>query len=181
VPADYETDDGYRLGLWVSNRLRDYKKGVLDELRVRQLESLPGWTWDRRESDWEEGVIAIEKYIREVGDALVPALHITADGFKLGGWVTGLRTRYKNGRLPQSKIRVLEALPGWSWDVRADKWEKGFAHLASYAHDHGNCRVPEKHVTTDGYRLGQWVSVQRRSKFLAEERRVRLESLPGWG
>jgi len=46
----------------------------------------------------------------------------------------------------------------------------------------GHARVPQS-WREDGYRLGQWVGVQR-SDFkkgqLGEARRERLEGLPGW-
>jgi hypothetical protein len=47
----------------------------------------------------------------------------------------------------------------------------------------GHGRVPVDYRDGDGFRLGQWVSVQRwryKQGKLSEERRHRLEAVPGW-
>jgi Helicase associated domain len=72
-------------------------------------------------------------------------------------------------------------LPGWSWDVPLERWKEGFSHLKQFSEREGHCRVPNRYKTDDGYRLGEWVSKQKRAKnTMAPDRRQRLEALPGW-
>jgi hypothetical protein len=53
-----------------------------------------------------------------------------------------------------------------------------FAHLQSYFNEYGHCRVPATYKTTDGYKLGQWVRIQRTYRDgLSESRRDRLNEL----
>ena len=50
VPADYITEDGHKLGTWVSNQRQSYKRGKLSPQRQQLLESLPGWAWTARKT-----------------------------------------------------------------------------------------------------------------------------------
>jgi hypothetical protein len=71
---------------------------------------------------------------------------------------------------------------GWTWNVRDDAWEQGFAYLQNFVEREGHAKVPQRHVE-DGYRIGRWVMAQRReyqNGRLAPQRRSRLNATPGW-
>ena len=73
--------------------------------------------------------------------------------------------------------------PGWSWDPFADLWEEGFRRLVQYVERTGNALVQVAYTTDDGYKLGQWVKVQRREHSngaLDADRERRVEGLNGW-
>src|SRR5260221_8220695 len=62
-----------------------------------------------------------------------------------------------------------------------ESWMFRFGLLETFVDKNGSCRVPVRFKAGDGFALGQWVNVQRRSKDLMDpDRRQRLEALPGW-
>ena len=104
----------------------------------------------------------LETFVKVHGHSGVTRFYETNDGYRLGNWVNAQR-KYRDNMDPERQQR-LEALPGWSWDVWADRWEEGFSHLKQFVEREGHCRVPLKYKTDDGYGLGQWNSNQRRAK-----------------
>lgn len=60
-------------------------------------------------------------------------------------------------------------------------WSFFFGLLEAYVEREGDANVTSDHKTESGYRLGQWVSVQRKSRNnVSPERKARLEALRGW-
>jgi hypothetical protein len=58
--------------------------------------------------------------------------------------------------------------------------EEGFAHLEAFFRDHGHCRVAQSYMTADGYKLGQWIAVQRTTMSkgrLSKAREARLNAI----
>ena len=181
VPQQWREDD-YRLGEWVINQRAQFQRGTLDPERRAQLEAVPGWTWDTREALWEEGFAKLESFVKRDGHARVPA-QWREDDYQLGAWVNTQRTRFVQRTLEPERRAQLEAVPGWTWDVREALWEEGFAKLESFVEREGQARVPRKHRDAGGYRLGDWVITQRhvfQQGTLEPERCARLDAVPGW-
>jgi hypothetical protein len=129
---------------------------------------------------WEEGFSRLKHFSEREGHCRVPRSHKTEEGYRLGQWVNVQRTNKKG--LDPSRLQRLEALSGWDWDPYLSRWEEGFSRLKHFSEREGHCRVPQSYKTEEGYRLGQWVSVQRRTnnKGLDPGRRQRLAALSGW-
>jgi superfamily II DNA or RNA helicase len=178
VLQDYKTnnDGGYRLGNWVG--VQRTKKDKMDPDRRQRLETLPGWSWNARVDRWEEGFFYLKEFAEREGHCRVSQKHMTDGGYPLGQWVSSRRTI--KDRMDPDRLQRLEALPGWSWGVLSDKWQKGFFYLKEFVEREGHCRVPTAYKT-NGYRLGSWVGNQRTKKDKMDaDRRQRLEALPGW-
>jgi lysozyme family protein len=172
VPGKYKLPDGYRLGGWVMEQRQN--RGTLSADRKARLDAL-GFDWDPSETAWEQGFEHLLAYAQEYKNCRVPHLYKSSDGYGLGSWV--LKQRQNRGTLSADREARLDAL-GFDWNPHDTDWEQGFEHLQAYAQEYKNCRVPHPYKSSDGYRLGKWVSVQRLSQDkLSNDRKARLDAL----
>jgi superfamily II DNA or RNA helicase len=177
VPVDYVTE-GKPLGGWCARQRQAYKRRELAAERATRLAGLPGWTWTPNDDKWLRLFRALKGYVEERGDARVPRGFETRTGDKLGQWVGAQRN--KRSKLGPERVALLETLPGWSWDPRADGWEFMFELLKQFGEREGDYNVPGKH-REGGEALGKWVNKQRTRKAeLLPERIARLDEVPGW-
>ncbi|GIM90107.1 DEAD/DEAH box helicase [Paractinoplanes toevensis] len=112
-------------------------------------------------SPWWEGYGAAAQYHAEHGHLFVHVDHVTSTGYRLGSWIHHQRKARRRGQLPAARIRALDTL-GMLWDPRGARWETGLLHAAQYRAREGHLRVPPDYVTDSGYRLGQWIRLQRK-------------------
>lgn len=174
--------DGFRLGQWAAVQRTLFAKDSLEAERQQRLEALPGWAWNTHSDAWEEGFSRLVAYAEEHGDSRVP-MPYEVDGYRLGYWVSNQRSLFAKDSLDPDRQRRLEALTGWSWNALVNRWEQGFVQLVAYVKEHGDAKVPQNYRSPDGFRLGVWVTVQRReyaSKNIDPDRQQRLDVLPGW-
>lgn len=177
VPQSFKATDGFALGSWVQIQ-RTSRDSISGERRAR-LESLPGWVWNMIDAKWESGFQCLQAYAKANGNARVVIGYRTAEGFRLGQWVSVQRLN-SDGITVERRAR-LEALSGWSWDPRTDAFEEGIRHVQEYIGREGHCRIPALFKSADGYRVGSWVNTQRTTRNkLSPDRKLRLEGIPGW-
>jgi hypothetical protein len=176
VPSNLKLDDGFALGGWITAQRS--KRDALDQDRVNKLESLQGWVWNSIDAQWEEGYDNLCKYAANHKDLLIPAKYVNDEGYKLGQWVVVQRT--KREFLSETKVKRLEALEGWVWDVLEAQWIVGYNHLREYVSKFGTCEISPNYVCDDGYKLGAWVKKQKYRKNILSSRLDRLLEIKGW-
>jgi hypothetical protein len=84
LTALYKTDDGFRLGAWVSKQ-RQAKNTTEPDRRLR-LEMLPGWSWDVLSDWWEEGFSHLKQFAERERPCRVPISYRTENGYILRQW-----------------------------------------------------------------------------------------------
>jgi hypothetical protein len=118
-------------------------------------------------------------YEQEASNCLVPLRYKDQDGNPLGSWVS---TQRKTKHLLSSeRIKKLELLNGWSWDVLEDKWNQSFEELKAYYNLNKTYSFPRNRKSPNGIKLSTWLSTQKNSRLkLSKERIKKLESLENW-
>ena len=182
IPSKGEVDRNVKkLGNWIVLQRAIYKKGILSNEKIILIEKIRGWVWEPIASQWQEGYRNLKLYIQN-HKSICSQSFVTDDGYKLGIWVSGQRTNYSRNTLPQDRINLLEQLLEWSWNPLEVTWQNGYVYLKNYIEK--NQKLPSiSYETKDGYKLGNWVYVQRtnyRNNKLSTEKITMLEKLSGW-
>jgi superfamily II DNA or RNA helicase len=181
VIRSHKLSNGFELGVWIARQRLNREQLTPDQ--VTKLESLPKWSWDAISDRWNDSYSYLVQYIKKEGNSRVPQNFRVEGGFNLGNWVSIQRRDRFNGSYDKSRIKKLEALPDWTWDPIEDRWNEGFSNLVQYVEKKGHARVTKRFETKDGFKLGQWVGVQRRDRdtnTYDQDRIKKLEALPAW-
>ena len=113
----YPSSHSGSLGRWVSLQRRFHKEKRVSLSRVRQLESLPNWSWNPLGEKWNQNFDLLKKYVTQhkIYPSQSPTLSLTPQSKSLAGWISERRKEYKDKTLSRDRIQKLESLPGWSW------------------------------------------------------------------
>ena len=170
VESRYVTKDGICLGAWLSN-LRTWESSgahpkYLTAERKNALEEI-GMIWSKLNYYWENNFSAAVKYYKENGNLIVPSNFVSADGVRLGSWISRLRKLRKGqgkGTPPTAEqIKRLDDI-GMVWELNITrKWDNAYAFAKKYFEANGDLLVPSSYKTETGFSLGQWVQNQRKA------------------
>ncbi|MEN3309854.1 MAG: hypothetical protein V7603_6056 [Micromonosporaceae bacterium] len=168
---------GIGIGEWAFKQRLARSHGRLSADRIARLERIPGWYWDRDTSDWADTYAVLKAFAartgsvaeNEVGASVLDGLY--SMGYprrRLGVWCAAQRQSYRLGTLDAERVRMLEALPGWSWDAGLSAQHVAMIQaLISFCELEGHASVPEDHEE-DGRALGKWCWAIRRAKLLGQ-------------
>jgi len=161
IPATYETDDGVKLGAWISHQRRDFSDNRLSKDKIELLEKI-GMIWSVFDAQWDEYYEYAKKYFSENGNLFVPVNYTTNNGIKLGHWIGKQRKQYKDGRLSLARIDLLDRI-GMVWSVYDIQWFANYELSIEYYKKNGNLLVPLRYVTENNMHLGAWIAAQRKN------------------
>ena len=181
VPSNYITPDGILLGKWIARQRYawqnpDHSSARVTPERKAQLDAI-GMIWDKYDP-WQERYDLAKQYLAEHGDLEVPLNYKTENGIWLGSWLYRQRQYRRTGdpRLAEHHRRELDELlknekPHRQPAVRRGKeslreknWEHNFQEACRYAEEHGDLLIPSNYVSSNGVRLGVWMSNLRAAR-----------------
>jgi superfamily II DNA or RNA helicase len=169
-----------KAGTWQSTQRKGYnnKPAWMTQERIAILDATPGWLWEKVD-DWEERRQEWIAMYEKLGKRPSKKSKDPEEK-KAGSWQGTQRACYKLTQMTQERIIILNATPGWLWEV--DNWEECRQKWIALYEKLGRCpsdnsKDPEEKKT---YR---WQSYQRECYKLTrmtQERVNILTTTPGW-
>lgn len=150
---------GFRLALiaYVREHMADCKRRVPGS---KLLMAPSHWKFTHQDT-FDNNFADLQTFVRD--HSRLPKI---TDG-PLGEWCHNRRTDYRNGKLPEERIRALETIPGWTWtvddhrDMREARAKVNEKHAAAFW---ANLAALEAHIDAHGGLpkvnegpLGKWV------------------------
>ena len=159
------------LGKFVQNLRVKYKKNKLSQDRIKTVENIPFWIWDKLEEEWNRNFSETKSFAKK-------NMHTRLNrDTKLGVWISNQRASYNRNQLSKERIKSLESIESWSWNPSEDEWQNNLKKLKEFVSMNGHALPPFR------TQIGTWVGGQRssyRKNKLPAEKIDSLESIEGW-
>ncbi len=178
-PRKGEKFEGFSLGNWVTTQRRMLADGVLELSRIERLNSLPGWSWNTREQQWESAFEELKAFVSRNGGAKPSDKDKTNSGFRIGSWVYQQRKNW--GKLSSHQQQRLLEFPWFTplgqVPTADEKWSRNLAEVEDFTRSNG--RLPRYRKKSSNsqleLKLGLWL--QRQSAAFEELDARKQESL----
>lgn len=132
VPSAH-VEDGFPLGAWLAKLRLRAKVGTLEDAHQQALRKIDPdilSNWKRIDSNlsWANKLEALHAFIQSHGHAQVPRDYLThspsGEPINLGVWVNGLRALKNRGMLDAQRVKILDAIPAWTWAGKPGRRKK---------------------------------------------------------
>ena len=182
VPDRFKSKSGFSLGSWLRTRRREYKQGILDKARIKDLSQI-GISWNPFFDRWKNLYNILKKALLKKSLS-----EIERRRNRLGVWVAMQKARYfqatykKHGRSPlyPEQIAQLEKLDGWTWNRRTDSWSKNLKTVLEFIHKYGFPSYNDNKIKYKGVRVVAWLVKQkaRLKKTNTHRRKILQKEIP---
>jgi superfamily II DNA or RNA helicase len=161
--------DGSRIGQWVISQRQRKKQGLLSTDEIAKLESLPDWSWNPNDGQWESSFELLCEFQR-INGHVNPTKDDQIAGFNIGVWAGSQRQKKRNNQLSEAQIKMLGSL-GFLWKVNVghgEFFDSFIAHLELWIRQ-GGSPTPQQvknglsPVMEDGYRIAEQAIQARRA------------------
>ena len=179
--------------MWIYTQRKVYRNGKLGKEKIELLDKI-GMRFENKKNiiGWEEYYKLAKVYFEKDNNLEISKCFKTIDGityaengYNLGEWITTQRQAYKNGKLSEEKIKLLEKI-GMRFENKKNiiGWEEYYKLAKVYFEKNSNLEIPNSFKTLDGitydekgYNLGIWIKTQRQSYKNGKLNKERIELL----
>ncbi|HQZ87692.1 MAG TPA: Helicase associated domain protein [Gammaproteobacteria bacterium] len=162
------------LGKWVTVQRQNYKNNRLSANKLKLLDAI-GFEWNPLDANWHFNYEALKAFKIKNNDCNVPVRY--EQNKALGHWVSVQRKRYKNNRLSENKIKLLDTIE-FEWNPLDTNWHFNYEALKVFKEQNNHCNVPWKYKQNK--RLASWINTQRqdyRNNRLSENKLKLLDAI----
>jgi hypothetical protein len=109
----YNTEDGFNLGSWVSEKRKAFSNDNLSPKKIEELNKI-NFVWNKVEYEWNKGYDALIDFRNLAGNCNVPVKYILPDGYNLGGWVNSQMKALSGETIRDDRLNKLNQI-GFVW------------------------------------------------------------------
>ncbi|MFC9679431.1 Helicase associated domain protein [Streptomyces sp. NPDC056948] len=188
APTD-ATQGGHPIGAWLAECRRKDSSDTFPKVHAAQLAFLDRWWNPGWPLTWRRAYAHAKAHIDAGGSPDVPGSFTTADGFKLGQWLSRQRNNFHALRAEQAQLLIdigitphVDSIhPEAFRTERGRDFRRGLVAASCYLAREGHLDVPRQHTETDWigpFRLGSWIDhIRRTPNELTDEERAALDIL----
>jgi hypothetical protein len=155
VPVDYRTADGIQLNPWQGTQRDNDRAGTLTPRRRALLDAI-GFPWDPAGARWTRRYYLLtDALTRHGGPGGLPP------GCPEAVWLEGQQLAYRNGKLADDKIGLLEQAGVTIRRPAGGTWMTAYQAIVAFKAEHGHLRIPAGYTGTAGIDLCDWLRDQR--------------------